>query len=766
VAEKASQQTDFAKPQTRWFQALQFMLIALLAITLFLTGDATAVADGMTTWLVLGFTLLGSIWGIYQIRFPAVRFYRQWPGFLFSLSVALMLIPVFANMGDGDFRASINSWWQWVAFAVGFTLINQLFHTQRIARGVVAVMVAVAVALSCIGIYDSLVKIPELRVEYFTGNVQQRMEMLQNAGISDTRIGSPGRYHFESRIQSPEPHVTFALANSFAGFLAPWFILLLLTLLNPGQRLSRNKQFPKLFVLTGILAFCLILTKSRSACCAVFLSILMAGVLLKSFRRIALKAAVVLVGIGGVVFLLGMVTHRLDTKILTEAVKSLNFRMQYWESSTAMAKDNLWVGVGPGNFRDNYTLYKKAAASESIADPHNWPLEILTNFGVPVFLLVCGVFATGLYRFTVLAQRESESDGQTFTHYPYRRSGSTLFPDLSANQIYLAGGVGCLAGLLIDQLSYALIPTSVFYVALPIFAVVIFLLQDWVDRGELNRYHLLVALICWLLNLMVAGGISYPGVGFTGWLLLGLAVTTQQVLHKPDEQVAMSKSQRQAILAITVSLPLLAFLTSHRPVTLSDYHLMNAKFYLSQDQSSQATEHLQQAIEADTYGTDAYILYANVLFMRLSDSVDAQDLSEYQTFVSQALALNTKSQNTYELFSQQALLLYQYHQISEALDRALEYTEREVALNPQNAYLWARLAVCQYFSGQPSEMAASIERAIQLDKKNPHIEFKLSNRRLLEAEFSGWKGRKVYFEKKDESLEQSLQYLRNKREQQ
>ena len=280
------------------------MLVALFAATVFLTGDGTAVADGMTSWLVLGFTFAGSVWGIYQMLFPAVRFYRQWPGFLLALSVAVMLIAVFASMGNGDFRASLNSWWQWVAFAIGLTLINQLFHTERLARGTVAVMLAVAVALSCIGIYDSLVKIPELRAEYFAGDAQQRVEMLQSAGIADTRIGSPSRYHFESRIQSPEPHVTFALSNSLAGFLAPWFTLLLLIILRPGHQLSRKKELPKLLALIGILAFCLILTKSRSACCAVVLSVLVAGVLLKSYRKVAVKASIVLGGVGCVVFVL------------------------------------------------------------------------------------------------------------------------------------------------------------------------------------------------------------------------------------------------------------------------------------------------------------------------------------------------------------------------------------------------------------------------------------------------------------------------------
>ena len=104
--------------------------------------------------------------------------------------------------------------------------------------------------------------------------------------------------------------------------------------------------------------------------------------------------------------------------------------------------------------------------------------------------------------------------------------------------------------------------------------------------------------------------------------------------------------------------------------------------------------------------------------------------------------------------------------IASALDRALDYVTRESELCPGNAYIWARLAVCQYYAGHLDEMEASIERAFSLDAENPHSEFKLSNRRLSEADFAGWKGRRIYFEKMNESAEQCLHHLRNKRKQQ
>ena len=170
--------TDPTRRHLLWAKSLQWTLIALFVSTAFLTGDGPAVTQGMSSWLIMGLLFIGVGWGIYQWLFPTVRFYRQWPTFLFSLAVLLMLIPVFTNVGEGNLRASINSWWLWVALAVGFTLIIQLCHSQRIARGLVSVMIAVAVSISCIGIYDSLVKIPALRAEYFSGSAQEKIEML------------------------------------------------------------------------------------------------------------------------------------------------------------------------------------------------------------------------------------------------------------------------------------------------------------------------------------------------------------------------------------------------------------------------------------------------------------------------------------------------------------------------------------------------------------------------------------------------------------
>ncbi len=60
---------------------------------------------------------------------------------------------------------------------------------------------------------------------------------------------------------------------------------------------------------------------------------------------------------------------------------SMLVRWQYWHASARMYADHWLAGVGPGNFGHFYTRYKPAAAAESIADPHNFLLSVLTQYG-------------------------------------------------------------------------------------------------------------------------------------------------------------------------------------------------------------------------------------------------------------------------------------------------------------------------------------------------------------------------------------------------
>jgi hypothetical protein len=69
--------------------------------------------------------------------------------------------------------------------------------------------------------------------------------------------------------------------------------------------------------------------------------------------------------------------------VLDKAWKSFGYRVQYWQSSVLMIADHPLVGCGPGNFQNVYTQYKLPDASEEVADPHNFLLDVWATAGTP-----------------------------------------------------------------------------------------------------------------------------------------------------------------------------------------------------------------------------------------------------------------------------------------------------------------------------------------------------------------------------------------------
>ncbi len=58
-----------------------------------------------------------------------------------------------------------------------------------------------------------------------------------------------------------------------------------------------------------------------------------------------------------------------------------------------MIFDHPLLGCGPGNFQQYYTFYKLPEASETVADPHNFLLEIAATAGLPALALLFWLLA-------------------------------------------------------------------------------------------------------------------------------------------------------------------------------------------------------------------------------------------------------------------------------------------------------------------------------------------------------------------------------------
>ena len=745
----SGKQLDYAKQRWHgWQQWLLIGCVALLTSSAFMTGDSTSVGEGLMTWPLWAWFGLLLSWAVFHVRCRDGILRVDRTLLLLLASVAVMFVSFLATRGTGDERVSLNGLWQWVGFATVFTLCLQCLRPGREMRAIVVVMLAAATAIACVGIYDSLVQIPNLRMEYFNSNEMGRMGMLQQAGIGDAAIGSPARYHFESRLQSPEPFVTFSLTNSLAGFLAPWLLIILGMIITTQRRCLSRSNIAKSLTLVFLISVCLLLTKSRSAWCAVLLgAVYLTAVQFKvSRQRIArglcLSGVLLAVAVGCAWF-----TNRLDMKILSEASNSLLYRLEYWRSSMAMVADHWLWGVGAGNFRDAYMAYKLPAASEAIADPHNAILEIWTSFGTLVALLMLAVFGIAIKRiFKPVA-----------VNFPARA-------EVSSTKIFMGGALGIVLAIFMDALGPGLIPDRVLYVGFPIFAIVIYLLQDWVKNGELTRVQLGGAFVVWLFNLSMQSGISVPGVSITGWMLLAMllncegkssaATATLTVGHKK-----LSRNQMGIILVGALLVLGTFHFTGHHPVTQSAAHLLDARYYNGQGQSGRAMKSVDAAIAADPASARASDLKTNMLFQRLAQNLTSAGMTDYLAAMEKVKLVHANSHPLYVTLAQQCFVIYQATGEKIWLQRAVELTKMEVELFPSSAYSWGRLAVYESILGSATAVATA-RYALELDEQNPHLEFKLENRRCLELDYQAWKLQNNISINNAKSLEQLVQEVR------
>ncbi len=744
----SGKQLDYAKHHlaNSWQQWLLIGCVSLLTSSAFMTGDSTSVGEGLMTWPLWAWFGLLLLWAVCHVRCRDGMLRVDRTLLLLLASVLVMFVSFLATRGTGDERMSLNGLWQWAGFAAVFTLCLQCLRPGREMRAIVVVMLAAATAIACVGIYDSLVQIPNLRMEYFNSNEMERMGMLQQAGIGDAAVGSPARYHFESRLQSPEPFVTFSLTNSLAGFLAPWLLIILGMIITVQRRLLARSTIVKSLILVFIISVCLLLTKSRSAWCAVLIGAVYLAVVQFNVSRqriargLCLTGVLLAVAVGCAWF-----TNRLDIKVLSEAPTSLLYRFEYWRSSMAMVADHWLWGVGTGNFRDAYMAYKLPAASEAIADPHNAILEIWTSFGTPVALLMLSVLGIAIRRiFKPVA-----------VNFPMRS-------EVSSTKIFIGGALGIVLAIFMDALGPGLIPPRVLYVGFPIFAITIYFLQDWVENGALTRVQIGGAFVVWLLNLNMQSGISVPGVSITGWMLLAMLLNCEGTSSASLARMGHKKISRNQMGTILVGALLVLgtfHFTGHHPVTQSAAHLLDARYYNGQRQSGRALKSIDAAIAADPASARAYELKTNMLFQRLAQNLTSAGMTDYLAAMEKVKLVHANSHPLHLTLAQQCFVIYQATAEKIWLHRTVELTKMEVELFPNSAYSWGRLAVCESILGSTTAVATA-KHALELDEQNPHVEYKLLNRRFIELDYQAWKLQNNISINNAKSLEQLVQEVR------
>lgn len=243
-------------------------------------------------------------------------------------------------------------------------------------------------------------------------------------GFWQFALRGDGPAHFLINGRFYRAYGTFMQPNPFGGFVNLMTLLALgvtVGLLTWVWQQRRWSRWPLLALLgaaisTGLLVLGLISSWSRGA----WLGFAAGGVVLGLFwPRRRWQGAVVLGGITAV-FLLALSFNLVPAAIgerLTSFgddfrlgdvrgvdVNDSNYavveRLAHWQAALGMARDQLWLGVGFGNYEAAYSDYALINWTAALGHAHNYYLNLLAEVGV-VGLLAYGVLWTAVFWQTI-----------------------------------------------------------------------------------------------------------------------------------------------------------------------------------------------------------------------------------------------------------------------------------------------------------------------------------------------------------------------------
>ena len=511
----------------------RFPLLALAALLFFCRFfiPPEAAVQGDSLWVVCLWFVCSLLWaiGIARGAFPPPRLdaldacAALWIGCQIASAVSVIA-------SGGDKRAAANLGWEWAGLGVVWLISRHAVRAAGVENAFLRGVVVTGVVLSGYGLYQHYVAHPRLIAEYGPLFDQLRAGGANAAAVArrfaeeGIPTEGPALTLYEKRLRdSHEPVALFALANTLGGCLAACLILAAAQWSALRRQPSRKLAEAAMAAAGVVIGWALLLTKSRTAWigCAIGLAVLfgVSGRTTRWRRYLAsagLAAGLLLIA-AGLVFALG----GLDRQVLSEAPRSLAFRLQYWQATRPLIANHPWLGVGPGNFRQHYLKHKLPEASEEIADPHNLFFETAATGGLFSLLGLLGFLGLGCWRAGALL-RDMPGSLRPFPADSHRAA---------ANLVYWISGAAPVVAFLGSLFCWGIWEDRLLILAMAWWAVAWLLSRrspvETVDHESSLRGPL-AAVVALTIHLLGAGGIGMPGVSQVLLLLVAFAAGSQK----------------------------------------------------------------------------------------------------------------------------------------------------------------------------------------------------------------------------------------------
>jgi len=316
--------------------------------------------------------ILWFVWNFCRTRFS----YR-----LSSIEIGLcvfLVSGVVSGLVAPDKRLAISSFVVCLAPILMAVLLVQLLDS----RTKVTLVLCVVAALGVVNAQRS--------AEQVLGSNQATIAEYDRApdihlGVRGIEPNTLNAFLFDHRVHSAGASGFFVTRNSAGSFgLLASFAAVALLIDQLRNRKAGSGSLPILGcgIAAAVIIFSLIMTKSKGAFMGMFFAVplFIIYVRFENWLRAHRRALFICCLLLSAFAILAVAIYGLSLGRLPGG-SSMLVRWQYWRASAAMYADHALTGVGPGAFSDYYTHYKPAAALETVTDPHNFPLSILTQYG-------------------------------------------------------------------------------------------------------------------------------------------------------------------------------------------------------------------------------------------------------------------------------------------------------------------------------------------------------------------------------------------------
>lgn len=444
------------------------------------------------------------------------------------------------------------------AFAAGFAASNKraaitegVCFTAAPLCGILLVQIldrrwkikVVLVVIGALGVVSAW----QCAEQFFVSN-QMMIEQYEDAPESMLEpLGlSPGTFEhmmFEHRLYSKGVRGFFTTSNSagafgiLASFAAVALFIEKFKNLNGREKISRGLLACGLGTVVVIFGF--VLTQSKGATAGLLISAVMFvvyflfGDWLKAHRKAVLIGCVLLfVGGASVVVWYGLGHGRLP------GGNSMLVRWQYWVGAFKMYSEHALRGVGGGNFNYFYTQYKAPGALEAVADPHNFLLSILSQYGLLGLVGFLAMFFLPLWKVTSSVGSGLSSESQV----PDSAFGKGAAVLLIVISVFLLLSRPVLIPFTADESTGVTAYLLFTLYAVPVIALAVgfFLLTVNGDSGEINRGHITSgAMFCAVIGVLIHSLIDFaifePGVFTALWAITAclIALDAEQKHRAP-----------------------------------------------------------------------------------------------------------------------------------------------------------------------------------------------------------------------------------------